>query len=301
VSRTLSTALQNYLSTPGAPSPAGVSVFVMGDLYEFTSPVLGVDRFTSWNANVSYGGNTYTSGTVIPSRDRVRVRLGLDIDQLDMEVGHGGSAVFGSSSQTWAAAALSGALDGSTVKLYRAFFDSSAALVDAVLLFGGYVGEVQPRSASVRLTVESVLAKLRQQWPKVVLGAGCNWDLYSAGCGLTRPSTWDAKSTLAATGPGLIKVASMVNTGFVDGSVVVTAPTSSPLYGLSRTITSETASAGDMIYGVAPSWPSTPGAALTVKLTKGCDKRPETCSLVHANLKRFTGAPLKPPDAAGSK
>ena len=300
MARPLSDALKNHLSTQGAPSPSGDSAFLMADLYVVTSPALGIARFTNWTSDVTYLTNVYYSGVVIPTRNRVRSQLGLEIDQLDIEVGHGGSAIFGTSSQTWAAAALNGALDGATVTLYRAFFAIGGSLVDAILLFSGFVGSLTPFSTTVRLTVESALTKLNAQWPRGIVTAGCMWELYDAGCGLTRPTTWDSMTTLAAAGATQIKVASITVTGFVLGSVKITAPTSSLLCGMSRTIVSVTQSGADGIFVVGPSWPSTPGASLTAKLTKGCDKTALACGGSDGvsgfnNLRRFAGAPLMPP------
>jgi uncharacterized phage protein (TIGR02218 family) len=231
------------------------------------------------------------------------------VDQLDIEIGHAGAAVYGSSSQTWAAAAISGALDGSTVKLYRAFFSTAGTLVDAVLLFSGYVGAVEPRSASVRLTVESAVAKLRQQWPKVQIGAGCSWNLYDAGCGVTRPTTWDAQTSGTSTLPAVVKVAGLNYSGgfleagvpqhFKYGTVTVLGPASSPLYGMTRSIVSSVDNGANHDVTVSPAWPIAPPSGLTVRLTRGCDKKAATCRDTFSNLKRFAGAPMVPPETAG--
>lgn len=293
MARSLSVALTNHL--------AATRALVMGDLYEVTSPVLGVARFTSWEANVTYGGNVYSAGVVIPSRDRVRQRLGLNVDALEMTIGHGGTAVFGSTSVTWAAAAISGALDGAAVKLYRAWFDSTATLVDAVLLFGGYVGSCRPRSSEIQLVVESIVARMKAPWPRNQITSGCPWSLYGPECGLTRPTTWDAKSTLASASADVVKVATLSDQGFKLGTITVVGPTSSALYGLSRTIASVAASGSDLLVTVSPALPSVPGSGLTVRMTKGCDKTAATCETTFANLKRFGGAPMVPPKTIRGK
>jgi uncharacterized phage protein (TIGR02218 family) len=293
VARSLSTALAAHL----LPN----NVLSMADLYEITSPVLGVERFTSWDVDVVFGANTYYSGRVIPTRDRVRARLGLYVDQLEMEVGHGGTALFGSTTVTWSQAALVGAIDGASVKLYRAFFDSSGTLVDAVLLFGGNVGEVQPKSAVVSLTVESPVAKLRANWPKAVIQPGCRWNLYDAGCGLTRPTTWDAETTVTLAPPaplGFVAISGHgTETGFAGGYLKVTAPSSSPLYGQTRSIVKAYNSSGNLTIQVAPPFSITVPAGLTVQIVKGCDKAAATCETTFSNLARFGGLPLVPPDS----
>jgi hypothetical protein len=270
----------------------------MGDLYEVTSPVLGVARFTSWEADVTFGGNVYSAGVVVPMRERVRSRLGLETDALEMEIGFGPASVYGATSVAWPAAALGGALDGASVKLYRAFFTTAGALVDAVLLFGGYVGEIQARSTSIGLTIESLLAKLQAPWPRNVAAVTCGWDLYSSGCGLTRPTTWDAKTTLASSAANVVKVGTLTDQGFAFGYVAITAPSSSSLVGLSRTIVSVAASGADLLLTVAPALPSIPGAGLTVKVVKGCAKSAAVCDTSFANLARFSGLPLLPPESA---
>jgi hypothetical protein len=293
MARSLSTALAAHLLAN--------NVLAMADLFKVTSPILGVDCFTSWEVDVLFNEDTYHSGHVIPKRDRVRTRLGLYVDQLEMQVGHGGAALFGSTAVTWAAAALSGALDGADVRLYRAFFDSSATLVDAVLLFGGYVGEVQPMSSVVGLTVESPVVTLKANWPKAVLQPGCRWDLYSAGCGITRPTTWDAEATVTLSPPaplGFVAISGHgTETGFEGGYLRVTSPSSSPLYGQTRSIVKTYNSSGNLTIQTAPPFSITVPAGLTVQLVKGCDKTAATCETTFANLVHFGGLPLVPADS----
>ena len=339
------------------------NVLAMADLYRIVSPILGSDFFTSWDSDVVYNEDTYYSGRVIPTRDRVRSTLGLDIDQLEMEVGHGGAALFGDTDVTWSQAALSGALDGAEVKLYRGFFapvvaawtpstgyvaddlvtnelgrvykcgadgtsassggptgidsavgdpltwihDGTAewyyfgpagtlALVDAVLLFGGYVGEVQPKSAVVSLTVESPVAKLQQDWPRAVIQPSCRWTLYDAGCGLTRPGTYDAETVASATAGVVTLTGRGAVTGFVGGSLKVVSP-ASPLYGHSRAIVATANVSGDLAITVAPTFGAALDAGNVVQPISGCPGTAAVCESAYHNLVHFGGVPMLPPDS----
>ncbi len=357
--------MARQLSAPLEALLAANNALVMADLYVFDSPVLGIARYTSWGADVTYSGDAYTAGGVVLTRDRVRSKLGLNIDQLDIEVGHGGSALYGATPITWSSAALSGALDGAGVKLYRAFFKPTVApwapstaysigasvtndmgrvymcgaagtsassggptgstaivgdsgtwlhdgsvewyyygaagtltLVDAVLLFGGYVGEITPRSTAVALTVESLAAKLNLQWPHGLFTPGCRWDLYSDGCGLTRPTTWDAEATAAGSTTTVIVISGHGSeAGFAGGSLTITAPDSSVLKGMSRAIVKTRANSGNLLVTIAPALPSAPVDGLTVKLVKGCLRTAAACETTFNNLDHFSGEPVVPPDS----
>ncbi len=291
--RTLSTTIHDHLDAN--------TVLVMADLFVVTSAMLGVARFTSWGSNVVFGGNTYVSGGVIPELGDAQQRLGLDVDQFDVRIGHGGTALYGSTAVTWKRAVDAGAIDGASVKVFKAFFDFAGALVDAVLLFGGAVGPIQPGSTEVVLTVESPAAKLKQNWPRALIQPSCRHKLYDAGCGLSRVTAWDALTTIADSTAALMLISghSGEAAGFTGGTVEVVAPSTSPLYGMMRAIAGGSAYEGgaNLALLVAPAWPSAPAAGLTVKLTRGCDKRVATCRETFGNIAHFSGAPMVPPDS----
>lgn len=296
MARTVPSAVETYLAATPVP--------IMGDLYEFNSPILGYARVTTWEADVTFdsggGAVLFHSGDVVITRDRLSGRLGTDVNQLEIQVAHGGTALYGSTATTWSKAARSGALDGAGVRLWIAFFTSAGALVGAVPMFRGDVGEPQPMSTVVRLTIEGYLARLRKQWPKFVLSAGCVNRLYDSACGLVRPSTWDSMTTTTFGSLPVgtaIKVASLTESGFVGGSIQIVGPTSSPLYGLSRTIVKETQSGAHKAFGISPALPAGSLSGLTVKLTKGCPKTAAACRDTFNNLKHYTGAPMVPPDS----
>lgn len=267
------------------------SSYGMEDLYEFNSPILGYARVTSGSANTTYGGNTFSAGTVIVSRDQIRWRLGTETDQLSIDIGHGGTALFGSSSVTWSSAAIMGALDGATVKVWRAFYDNTGAFVEAALMFTGYVGPIEPRSSSVRLVVESLMAKLKVQFPRYELAAGCPFNLYDSGtCNLTRPTTWDSRTTASGSSVTAVKIASfnIATDTFVNGYLVFL---SGALANQARTITADSNDGSNHTVAVAPALPSAPASGVTVKLVMGCDKTAATCETKFGNLSHFGGVP----------
>lgn len=268
------------------------NAFLVGDLYEIT--VRGTTYYlTDRESDISWdsggGAHTYTS-TVIT---KTRVRQGSDgtIDDLTVTVAHGGALTLGG--VAWAVRALNGDLKGALLKVWRAYFSSATTVVGAILVAAGNVGPMEPTSSELRLTVRPFGAYLDGTVPRHVFSATCTWALYDQGCGLTRPTTWDAATTAAGGSSTLVKVASVTQATdfFRAGRVEFT---SGALAGLSRVIVSSVQNGANHDLTVAPPLPSAPATGVGIKVVRGCDKSMASCHDTYNNLLRAMAFPMTP-------
>jgi hypothetical protein len=270
------------------------NVFLIGDLFEIT--VRGtVYYLTNREIDISWSGHTYVSTGALLDRSRVRQGSDGTLDDLDVRVMHAGASLGG---KTWVARYLDQDLAGAPFKLRRAYFSNSTTVVDTVLLFDGAVGPAQFGSTEGRLVVRSVAAELELRLPRNLYQPQCGWNLYDAGCGLTRPTTWDAVSVAASSTATVVKMgATTAAADFFKLGVVEFL--SGTLAGLSRTITGSAQNGAAHDLTVSPPLPSAPAAGVTVRVRAGCNKTALRCSEL-GRLNFMLAAPMAPrQDQAG--
>ena len=271
------------------------NVFLLGDLFRII--VRGTTYYlTNREVDISYGGYTYVSTGAMLERSRIRQGADGTIDDLDVRVMHGGTATLGG--VTWIARYLAGDFAGAAFDLRKAYFSNATTVVDTVLLFSGFVGPAQFSSTEGRLVVRSVASKLNLTLPRNKYQPSCGWSLYDTGCGLTRPTTWDAATTAAGSTTTLVKMASVtVTTDYFKLGVVEFL--TGALAGLSRTITGSVQNGTPTDLTVSPPLPSAPATGVTIKVRRGCDKTAATCN-GYGRLASFLGQPMAPrQDQAG--
>src|SRR6185312_10373837 len=100
--------------------------FAVGDLYTFTLVGGGVLRYTSYDTDIVYNGNTYASGGQggpffdrSDNKAKCHWKIGVEVDTLSFDVIPGGATVNG---QPFLSAVRQGAFDGAELELDRAFF-----------------------------------------------------------------------------------------------------------------------------------------------------------------------------------
>ena len=284
--RSISGALATHLA---------LNVFLIGDLFEIT--VRGtVYYLTNREVDISWGGHTYVSTGALLERSRVRQGSDGTIDDLDVRVMHAGTATLGGT--TWVARYLAQDFAGAAFKLRRAYFSNSTTVVDTVLLFDGYVGPAQFSSTEGRLVVRSLSSRLELELPRNLYQPQCGWNLYDAGCGATRPTTWDAVSVAVSSTTTLVKMGATSQAAdfFKVGMVEFL---TGALAGLSRTIvgSAQNGSAHDLT--VSPPLPSAPATGVTIRVRRGCVKTALACD-GFGRLATMLGAPMAPrADQAG--
>lgn len=96
----------------------GSGQFLMADLFTFTLVNGTVQRITSYDVPLKSGGNTFVTSPRI-KRGKTHWKIGLDVDELDLEVYPQASDLVGALS--WQAAMQQGVFDGATLELDRAF------------------------------------------------------------------------------------------------------------------------------------------------------------------------------------
>ena len=174
-----------------------------------------------------------------------------------------------------------------------AYFSSSTAVVDAPTIFSGNIAPAEGRALDMRLTVRALGNKLSVPCPRHSFESQCTWNLYDAGCGLTRPTTWDAVSAAAGSTTTLVKMASVTQAAsfFRFGMVEFL---SGALVGHARTIvdSAQNGSAHDLT--VSPPLIVAPSAGDTIRVTPGCGKTVTDCHDRFNNTNVMMAFPMAP-------
>ena len=284
--------------TAGLTTHLGLRAFVPVDLYEL---VVGgtTYRYTTHGSNLTGVSpaptSTFTAYTVRSGSQRAS--SGLEADDLEVIVDHGGTGSIGG--KDWVTAALDGDLDGAAFTRYEGFVDTSTGLLaGCVVAFIGDVAEVEPASTYLRLVVSVPAKRFNTKFPTLVCAPNCVWDFGSTGCGYSGPMNFTA--TLAA-GSTLSKIYLSALPGSLPGtgSIWHFDRGYATVGGLRRSVTVHSSAA----YLVpAPPFPAGAveaaiGSSGALGLHLGCDKTPDTCSSTgrgYLRIASYLGAPWAP-------
>lgn len=293
-------------------SPALISLlnssdqFIMADLFTITTRFGEVLRYTTTDRDVKHGGNTFTCTGPNIKRGTTKCVLGLEVDTLEVNIGASTSHLLNGA--PFVASALSGALDGATFLLERAFFTDlswvnigTPSAVGAVIQFTGRVSDVDGTRSSLKVMVKSDLELLNVKMPRNVYEPSCSRVLYDSGCGVNRAAhTYTGKQVLTAGSRSHFYTNLYgIGEGSLSGSAIdlgVITFTSGANAGLSRTVKSwlESDGSGSAAIRVAFPFPSVPQPGDSFNVSKGCPKNMDTCSRRFGNLVRFRGFPFVP-------
>jgi hypothetical protein len=191
--KTASVALKAFLASISQGN--GPGNFWVADLFTFTLISGGTLRFTSFDQDVTVGGNTFSSLGPFLNRTRIRSKIGLEVDDLDIEVVAAPTnqlTVPGSGSQPVLAAIRAGVFDSARVLIERLFIPAISPSIDVslgtIVMFAGSVGTATVRRASATLQVKSHLELLDVQMPRNLYQPGCRHTLFDSGCTLLKSS-----------------------------------------------------------------------------------------------------------------
>ncbi|HJT07365.1 MAG TPA: DUF2163 domain-containing protein, partial [Stellaceae bacterium] len=176
--------------------------FAVGDLYTFTLIGGGVLRYTSYDTDIVYNGNTYASGGQggpffdrSDNKAKCHWKIGVEVDTLSFDVIPGGATVNG---QPFLSAVRQGAFDGAELELDRAFFAPPGQgsyppvtvqpATGTVVLFVGRVAEVDAGRSLATFNINSHLELLNQNLPRNLYQPGCVNTLGDASCGVALAS-----------------------------------------------------------------------------------------------------------------
>lgn len=262
--------------------------FIMADLFTLTLPSGTVLRYTNADVNITTGGTTFNARGPLIRRGKVRTVLGLEVDTLDLTVM--ADATHTIDGVPFVAAALSGALDGATVLLQRAFLTAwTEPPVGAVVLFSGRVSDVSGSRTEVRIVVKSDIELLNIKLPRNLYQASCLHTVYDAGCAVNKAAFTVGGSVTGTNGTGQWLQSNCGNgAGWFDQGVITF--TSGVNAGVKRTVK---AYASGQFWFALP-LPKAPAVGDSFTVFPGCDKTKSICQGKFNNVARFRGFPFVP-------
>ena len=260
--------------------------FLMADCYKFVLTNGTTLRFTSFDADVTYSGQTWLSTGPIFERNKTRTVIGLEVNTLELVISPKDTDLIGS--QSWLQAVCAGVLDGAVITLDRAFLDLNLTCAGTVNLFYGNTGQVYLDRNKINLTVNSPLDIFNIQMPKNVYQSGCQHTLFDSGCGANRATFTTAGSVSGS--PSVIQFAASLAGASGRYNLGSLQFTSGVLAGTKRTVKSWNGT-NIVLLNPLPVAPSS-GDAFTV--TAGCDKTQTTCNGTFSNVVNFKAFPFVP-------
>jgi uncharacterized phage protein (TIGR02218 family) len=277
-------AVSPALATMLQSSPA----LLMADLYEVELVDATVLRYTTFDLNLSVGGNTYFAVGPIFQRSGVRYVIGTEVDTLNLSIRANDSYTVGG--VPLIKALRSGTFDGAHLTLSRIFMttptDTSAG---AVVLFTGRFSDIEVGRYSADVTVASDLELLNMKLPRSLYQQSCINTLYDAGCKLLKANFAATATIQTGSTQRVLKCALAQAAGhFNQGTVTMT---SGPNNAVTRTIKAYTP--GEIILSYP--LPTLPSVGNSFVAYPGCDKLKPTCeSAKFNNLPNFRGFPFIP-------
>ena len=285
--------------TAGLEAHLARNVFVCADLYEFD--VAGATYyFTSHNSNLTgvapASVETYTAAVI--ERSRIRGADGLQVDDLDITLAHGGGSLGGT---TWVRRALDGDLDEAPVRVYRAFLNpSDFSMVGAYSRFAGVISQIDLASTSIRMVVAVSANQFALPFPTLTWEKTCIWTLGEPGCDYA--GTMEYTVTIGAqSGLGWLHIDALP-TGVTDvleflmGTVTVA--------GIRRSVANAWPYTDDGPDGivitsgfgiqVTPAWTAVPVSGQSAIVRRGCTRYANACEIVYDNLTHHQGVRYPP-------
>jgi hypothetical protein len=260
-----------------------------GDLFTFTLASGAVLRWTTADATIVNGGNTYLADGSVLSRGKIRQTAKLEVDTLDIKLG--GPVLL--SGLTIAARAAAGYFDGARLRLDHLV--GSPSMIPIASFFEGRVADVQVDSPMVvSMTIKAETEVLNQLIPRFVYRAPCGNTLYDANCKVVKTSTGcfvAAAPAPTTTSFGRTPTTPAIGLGFVEFVGNVTPA----LAGVRRAVLTDASG----VCTVSPALPVAPASGDQLNAYRGCDLTRTTCNSVFgnaANNRSFTHIP-KPSDA----
>lgn len=167
---------------------ASASEMMWFDLFVMTLQDGTVLRYTTADADIVYGGHTYSSGPLLVQRQTVKWKTGLEVDKMTMKMYTDGTDVVDGSGVLQSV--IAGKLDNAAVQVNRLytqeFGDWSRG---TIAIFSGNFGNITEIGRShVLIDIVSKIQLLNRPVPSNVFQPSCRWTLFSVGCGLTKAS-----------------------------------------------------------------------------------------------------------------
>jgi uncharacterized phage protein (TIGR02218 family) len=260
--------------------------FLMADLFTITLASGSVVRYTTADVNVTFSGSIFNAKGALLKRGPVRSVIGLEVDTLDMSVYADASHLI--DGQPFVSAAMSGALDGATVLLQRAFLTSwTAAPVGAAILFSGRVSDVSGSRTEVKIIVKSDIELLNIKLPRNLYQPSCLNTVYDASCAANKAAKTVTGTATGGTTQSITTGRSEASGWFEQGVLTFTSGLNA---GVFRTVKGFSGGA----FSFALPLPNAPAAGDAFSVFPGCDKTQSTCTSKFNNVIHFRGFPYIP-------
>ena len=279
--RQLSSALQAVLATGGP--------FAKADLFTITLTNGTVLRWwTGQDASFTIGGNIYVKGPPV-TRGKAKWGMGLDVDQITLDILDDGSATI--NGQSLVKSARQGFFDFAQVECDRFLSDSfTNTSVGTVPWFTGTAGEINALGKKITLTIESPLAQLKASFPKTFVLPSCANTLYDSVCQLSESAHTHAgtigPNPTATSFPLTLTGGSLADGAFQNGRIKFTSGAND---GQVRAVKSYVNGIVTLVYPLYV----VPSAGDTVDAIEGCIKTRARCNAL-SNIAHYRGFPNVP-------
>lgn len=269
-------------------------------LYDFSRNLNGttvVDRYTSFESDLTFGGNTYTHRKI--EHGEIRQGLQLDRDQVEMkcEVIAGSGLVLATMLQ----------METPLFLTIRSADVSAGAATNAAVIFTGEIVNVGPKGSLIHSKAVSGGTIFDRKFPRVFFQGGCNNSLFDAGC-TTLKADWKftAKvqsgaagypfqlvlNTFAGSGASAVAAIANVAANWLAGGWI---EFGSGATWQARAILVSTAPSGAVLTITMDRDPNPfPAVNDVVALYPGCDLTAATCQGRFNNYLNFLGHPFMP-------
>lgn len=225
-------------------------------------------------------------------RNKVKFQLGIQVDELEVEIYAGaGDLVLTGGALSWQEALHKGVFDGASLELWRCFMSPPGTVVGTLAWFTGRVADVDIGRTRSLMRIKSLLDLLNAQMPRRLFQAGCTHVFGDAMCQFDRSSMAQDITALSGTTNARIVFsgaapdpATLYDNGTVTGLTGANT-------GYKRTIRNL---AYSIVYVLDP-WIFPIAIGDTFELLPGCDHTLDTCQNTFDNLVHFGGFPYVPP------
>lgn len=256
-----------------------------------------VYRWTSFDRDVTYAGNVYSSRSPWIERTTWKVTSTLEVPEMAVKLRSlNGSFAGGAALQ---AQIVGGLLDGALFACDVAYMTTpgEADTLGVIALFSGKVGPIDCDGVTASISMRGKVNELDQYAPRNLYQVGCNHGFCDAGCTLSRAAFTSSFTVGAAPSESFIPWASAPASpsNWQGGTLAMT---SGPASGSRRTIAGADASGLTLAYPLA----QLPAAGDGFTAFQGCDKTFDSGSgqscTDRSNTQHYRGFEFVPPPNA---
>ncbi len=266
------------------------------DLFTFTlQDGITVYRWTSWDSDLTWSGNAFSSRKPWLSRGKFNVVNTMEIPTIDITLRALNDSFAGGADVK--AQITNGLFDGASVLVERAFMTTpnDTATLGTILIFGGEVSTAEVIGNKATIKVKGKNNKLAMNAPRNVYQVGCIHAFCDAGCTLNRATFTTSYSVGTSPTRAFIPWAGSPPgnaTNYRLGSIRMT---SGPSSGQWRTVQAADATGLTLAYPLY----SQPAPGDTFDAFEGCDKSLDSGSgqscTDRANQQNWRAFPFVPP------